>query len=98
MGKRDDVRLIIDQLNEINHGMLGMAQLLQQADYDRFACMLRVLALHADGDPVAGAHQHDQAAREKENETPPEAVPQVQPGPHSARSLSRGVRFLTMVR
>ena len=48
MGKRDDVRLIIEQLNEINHGMLGMAQLLQEADYDRFGCMLRILALHAD--------------------------------------------------
>ena len=48
MAKRDDVRLIIDQLNEINHGMLGMAELLQDAKYYRFACMLRILAMHAD--------------------------------------------------
>lgn len=48
MAKHDDVRLIIDQLSEINHGMLGMAELLQEAKYERFACMIRVLALHAD--------------------------------------------------
>ena len=29
-------------------GVVTVAQLLQEAEYDRFACMLRVLALHAD--------------------------------------------------
>ena len=48
MNNMKEARQILQHLSEINHGVLGLAELLENGEYDRLACMLRVLAMNAD--------------------------------------------------
>jgi len=48
VSKTEEVRQILQHLSDINHGVLGLAELLDDGEYDRLACMLRVLAMNTD--------------------------------------------------
>lgn len=39
---------VIEYLSTVNHGMLGLADLMKNGELHRIACMLQVLALQTD--------------------------------------------------
>ena len=38
----------LEELARLNHGLLGVADLIDKGEHERMACLLRILALESD--------------------------------------------------
>lgn len=42
------MRAALEELARLNHGLLGVADLIDQGEQERVACLLRILAMESD--------------------------------------------------
>lgn len=45
---KDDLNVVFENLSTLNSGMLGLADLLHNGQYDRIGCMVKIFALQTD--------------------------------------------------
>lgn len=48
MHREECMRAALEELARLNHGLLGVADLIDQGEHERVATLLRILALESD--------------------------------------------------
>lgn len=48
MDRDECMRAALEELARLNHGLLGVADLIDRGEHERVACLLRILALESD--------------------------------------------------